>query len=143
MWGDLYGRHLIYDAQFSSRPHNNKLHSCRTDALEVCRAVYTDKNDVESCQNGTKHGDIHDFSRLSEAYALGNLLEKFKCGGLRHSDQCVSYRTISTVCDGPSCTSKALTDNRRYATIELSRAELDSPDVTQLLSGELLSRLKC
>ena len=143
MWGDLHGRHVIYDAEFSSTRPNNKLSDCQADALELCRTIYSKKQDMESCENGTKHGEIYDFSSFSEAYALGNLLEKFKCGGLRPSDQCVSHRTTSTMCNHPLCTSKALPDNERYARIQLSHAELNSPNITQLLNGELLSRLKC
>lgn len=117
---------------------------CQGDALNICSTIYENAKDVEACKHGAEHGEIHDFSSFSQAYILGNLVEKFKCGGLRQSDQCVSYRAAANICYSAPCKSRLLSDNNgRYSKIDLSHAELASADVAEILNGELLSRVKC
>ena len=144
MWGDLYGRHVIHDAFFSSTSAVTKMLDCQADALDICNTIYENAKDVQACKHGVTHGEVHDFSKFSQAYILGNLVEKFKCGGLRQSDQCVSYRAAANICNSALCTSRSLSDNNgRYSKIDLSHVELASADVAEILNGELLSRVKC
>jgi len=143
MWGDLHGQHIMDDTTSASTRAVTKLRDCRADALDLCSAIYQNQADLEACKYGTMHGEIREFSSFPGAYITGNLVEKFKCGGLRPSDQCVNYRATTSACDRAQCTHRLLLSNERYSKIDLSHSELASPHLTEILKGELLSRLRC
>ncbi len=144
MWGDLYGQRILHDVNFSSNniQHSLRVKSCTEDAMQICKRIYLSEDEIQTCQRGMLHGELMDYSNFSDTYILGNLIENFKCGGLRENTKCINRNQVNTMCQDISCRSK-LIDNMRYDQIRLSEQEIDSSNVAELLRGELFSRLMC
>lgn len=144
IWGDLYGQSVLYDVNFLSNniQHDLRVQSCTEDAMQICKKIYLNADEIQTCQRGMLHGELIDYSNFSDTYILGNLIENFKCGGLRENNKCINRNQVNNTCQDISCRSK-LKNNMRYDQIRLSEQEMNSSNAVELLRGELFSRLMC
>lgn len=143
MYGDLYARDIIVPEISSMLTNALQQQDCRGNAIVICNTVFQEEEAVDSCEHGAMHEGLCDYSKFSESYVVGHLIEKFKCGGLRNTDLCIDHRTIASECQDVHCASRLVGNSSRYAEIHLSHSELRSPNVATILTGELLSRLRC
>lgn len=143
-WRDLYGQDTLYDVDIGKSYWDDvhKKNVCEVSTIPICEIIFNTDQEVRLCKQGI-YDETHMHRHSSYSQTMGHLLHKFKCGGLNDTDQCVNHTIVRDLCDSSDCQSRLHQNRSRYEQIDLSSQDLESEQLSYILMGEILSRIKC